>query len=466
MDCEFMCDDGVARMLDMTAEATAPFNCVLLKRVRTPKGEAVILGVNAGKLYVLLDSNASALVATAFTRKDFEDGLLEVLPELPAVVDPLDSHRVKKDVFCGRSVCLVTQDQNGPCPVVAAANALTLMGRINLCPGNCRRIEAKELRRTILEYIIGGNPDIPQFVCPTTRVVNGEEVATIAGLVQERLAEARAKLAEGAEGEEFLRRLYHGMSISPIFSVLDGFDSEDDLMLFALAGLRLVHGWMISSEDRYAPLRDMSFNEVSLLAIHKNSELSGVANEFLEHTRSQLTDEGLAVLLRELDEGEVVVLFWNNHFSTAVKLGGRLLLLLSDEAYADRSSILFEAIEDVHGAATFTDGDGADADALLLAVQSLTGNEFAAEAVSEARNELQTVDGKEPSPEEVVSHLRDKDKAKKDISPEWAPWVREGAHDIVEMGFDISHTDACELVQRTGSVSVAVSELCKDKPEQ
>ncbi|EKF37743.1 hypothetical protein MOQ_002051 [Trypanosoma cruzi marinkellei] len=462
MECEFMCDDGVARMLDITAEATAPFDCVYQKRLRTPKGEAVALGVNADKLYVLLDTNAAALVATAFTKKDFDDGLLEMLPDLPVMIDPLDSHRVKKDVFCGRSVCIVTQDQNGPCPVVAAANALALTGRLKLCSDDCRRIEAKELRRTILNYIIEGNPEVPQFVCPPSRVVNGEKVATMAGLVQKSLFEARKKLAEGIEGEKFLHRLYHGMNISPIFSVLDGFDAEDDVLLFALAGLRVVHGWLISSDDRYAGLRDMSFNEVSLLATHNETEVSEIANEFLEKTRSQLTEEGLEVLLRELSEGEVVVLFWNNHFSTAVKLGGRLLLLLSDETYADRSSIFFEAIEDVHGAATFTDGNGVNTDTLLLAVQSLTGNEFTTEAILAAKTVLKDLEGNEPSPEEIVHHLREKKQNKGNGEREWEQWVREGADVILGMGFDLTHTDACELVQKSGSVSAAVGELCKD----
>ncbi|ORC90755.1 protein fam63a [Trypanosoma theileri] len=466
MECEFMCDDGVSRKLNITAEATAPFGCVYQSRLQTPKGEGVVLGVYAGKLYALLDDNVSALVATAFTKKDFDDGNVMILPDVIPVVDRFASHRVKHDVFCGRSVCIVTQDHNGPCPVIAAANALALLGRVDICPSETRWIESEQLRHIILTYITSNKPEVPKIMCPTTRVVGGTEVATIAVLLQERLDEVRAKLSKGNEGKEFLERLYHGMNISPIFSSIDGFDAEEDVLLFALAGLRLVHGWLIPPDSKYAALREMSFNEVSLLAINKENELSSIANEFLENTKSQLTEEGLKALQENLSEEEVVVLFWNNHFSTAVKLGGRFLLLLSDETYADKSSIFFEAIEDVHGAATFTDGNGVNTDVFLLAVQSRTGNEFTTEAVTAARAKLNERDGVDPSPDEVVCFLRDgKEKGKSEINnsnekDKWPSWVIEGATVISEMGFDISFTDACELLQKRGSVSAAVNSLC------
>lgn len=465
MEYGFVCDDGVFRMLDISAEATAPFNCVYQERLQTPRGEGVVLGVYADQLYALLDTNAASLVATAFAKKDFDDGLLKVLPAVPPLFDPFDSHRIKHNVFCGRSVNLVTQDCNGPCPVVALANALVLMGRLSLSCENRRFVEAKQLRCMILKYITEDKPEAPRFVCPATRMVDGVEVTSIAGLAEQRLVEMRETLANGTTGEELLQRLYHGMNISPIFSFLDGFAAEEDVLLFALAGVRVVHGWLISPDDQYAVLRHMSFNEVSLLAATKDNGLSVIARDFLQSTKSQLTEEGLDVLLQELFEGEIVVFFWNNHFSTAVKLGGRLLLLLSDETYADRSSILFEAIEDVHGAVTYTDGNGADADPFLLAVQWLTGNEFSEEDVAAAKVVLQKADDSEPLPEAVVDYLRAAKQKNKSIAEgnkcEWAEWVREGASTLVAMGFDVSYTSACELVHKCGCVDAAVNELCQ-----
>lgn len=461
-----MCDDGVSRMIDISAGATGRFSCVYQERIRTPKGEAVVLGVHADMLYVLLDTNAEFLVATAFTKKDFDDGLLEVIPTVPPLVALCDSHKIKRNVFRGRSVGIVTQACNGPCPVVALVNALVLMGRLSVYPENSRWVEAKLIRSTIISFITENKPRLPQFVCPATRVVDGEEVATIAGLAQQRLGELREALAKDANGEALLQRLYHGMNISPIFSHIDGFAAEDDILLFSLAGVRVVHGWLISPESKYAALRCMSFNEVSLLATNKENGLCLIASDFLQSTISQMTEEGLNTLRRELGEGEVVVLFWNNHFSTAVKLSGRLLLLLSDETYVDKSCILFEAIEDVHGAATFTDGNGVDADDFLLAVQSLTGDEFAPEAVAAAKAELRGQSGAEPLPEAVVDYLRGAQQSESDVVQGEEPVERkqQSVHDdavkLMEMGFDLTYARACELVEKSGNLSVAVSQLC------
>lgn len=404
-----MCDDGVMRSLDITAEATSPFGCVYQQRLRTPRGEGATLGVSDEKLYVLLDEMHQSLIATGFTREEFAAGRLQTIPDAPIEVTPVDSHRVKHGIFCGRHVSIVTQDYNGPCPLLAVANALALAGRIQLCDGDCRRVEGVHVRHMLLNHATANDkPVAPRFTSAPTRVVDGVEVSTLAGMVKERLEEVRSYLAQENEGEKTMRRLYYGMNISPSFCGVDCFEAESDVMLFALSGLRVVHGWFIPAESPFAALREMSFNEVSVIATKSDSPLSDLAGEFLRSTQSQLTEAGLEMLRQDLCEGEVVVLFWNNHFSTVVKLNGRLLLLLSDETYADKSAVFFQTIEDAYGAATFTDGNGRDADGFLLAVQSLTGNDFSDEDINAAKSEIRNETDAEPSPQVVVDYLKRK----------------------------------------------------------
>nr|CCC91126.1 conserved hypothetical protein [Trypanosoma congolense IL3000] len=466
MECDFMCDDGVSRSLNIAAEVTVAFGCVYQQRVTTPEGDGVALGVAADKIYVLLDERLQSLIATGFTRDDVTSGRLRTIPDMPVVVSPDDSHRVKHTVFCGRRVAIVTQDHNGPCPVLAATNALALLGRIELCDAQCRRVKAAQLRRMLLDYMVEGRGEVPRFTSPHKRVVNDAEVLTLAGMVGEQLEEVRAKLSCNGSGYEMMERLYHGMNVSPSFFGVDAFEPETDVMVFALSGLRVVHGWYIREDNPFAALREMSFNEVSLVATKSDSPLSVVAQDFLVSTKSQMTEDGLVMLRRDLCEGEVVVLFWNNHFSTVVKLNDRLLLLLSDEIYADKSSVVFESIEDVHGGATFTDGDGRDADKFLLVVQSLMGNDFSEEDIEAAKEALAKELGVEPSPRGVADYLKAKKKGEPCVADgkkdKWPPWVTSGANQLREMGFEIQFDVACELVSKQGSLDAALNKLCSE----
>ena len=54
----------------------------------------------------------------------------------------------------------------------------------------------------------------------------------------------------------------------------------------------------------------------------------------------QLTYHGLAELSTTLKEGELAVFFRNNHFSTVHRSGGQLFLLVTDQGFLEKSSLV------------------------------------------------------------------------------------------------------------------------------
>eukprot|EP00756_Hemistasia_phaeocysticola_P018253 Hpha_TRINITY_DN15583_c3_g3::TRINITY_DN15583_c3_g3_i1::g.103995::m.103995 len=74
-----------------------------------------------------------------------------------------------------------------------------------------------------------------------------------------------------------------------------------------------------------------------------------VAEQFLSQTAGQLTYTGLIELCRVVEEGELVILFRNNHFSTLTKFQNRLFCLLTDVGYADMPEAVWELLAEIDG---------------------------------------------------------------------------------------------------------------------
>jgi hypothetical protein len=62
---------------------------------------------------------------------------------------------------------------------------------------------------------------------------------------------------------------------------------------------------------------------------------------FLESSPSQLTFEGLFKIHAALAEGELAVLFRNNHFSTVVKRRDNLYALVTDVGFLHKDSVIW-----------------------------------------------------------------------------------------------------------------------------
>nr|XP_033776574.1 ubiquitin carboxyl-terminal hydrolase MINDY-2 isoform X2 [Geotrypetes seraphini] len=91
-----------------------------------------------------------------------------------------------------------------------------------------------------------------------------------------------------------------------------------------------------------------------------NSELVSegfVAEQFLNNTATQLTYHGLCELTAAVQEGELCVFFRNNHFSTMTKYKGQLYLLVTDQGFLTEEKVVWESLHNVDGDGNFCDSE-------------------------------------------------------------------------------------------------------------
>ena len=281
------------------------------------------------------------------------------------------------------------QNLNGPCPLIAAANALILEGALAL-PPECQR----------------------NAVASTDDVVNVLANRAIARANDNRKQEYEYHLNEVLS---MLPSLQHGMDVNPKFTegVL-GVEFTTNLGAFDLLGVQLVHGWLLDPQDieTCSVVNTKTYNQLVETVIagneakavveslevqirdkqkdldvrlergrgfgekqqnemeaeiddlheevinlrEKMNELSSlqvvqseVANTFLSTTAHQLTYHGLEQLHKHLTEGAMCVFFRNNHFATLTKHLGILYLLVTDLGYANVPEIVWEKLDEVDG---------------------------------------------------------------------------------------------------------------------
>uniref|UniRef100_A0A3Q2QQ07 Ubiquitin carboxyl-terminal hydrolase n=1 Tax=Fundulus heteroclitus TaxID=8078 RepID=A0A3Q2QQ07_FUNHE len=82
-----------------------------------------------------------------------------------------------------------------------------------------------------------------------------------------------------------------------------------------------------------------------------------VAEQFLSSTATQLTYHGLCELTSTVQEGELCVFFRNNHFSTMIKYKGQLYLLVTDQGFLTEEKVVWESLHNVDGDGNFCDSE-------------------------------------------------------------------------------------------------------------
>ncbi|KAJ1814592.1 Ubiquitin carboxyl-terminal hydrolase MINDY-2, partial [Coemansia sp. RSA 2599] len=233
-----------------------------------------------------------------------------------------------------QEVKIVTQNENGPCPLIALANSLVLLGRLSL--GRRPSISAAELVGVLGEALFGNSG------------VASDDVDEILGL---------------------LPRLTEGLDVEIRFTDVFGFVEGPATRLFRAFGVPMVHGWVVEEEDEvggiirercrgsYSGLVDYVFRvdaESGGRVIGNRGEDMGedvrdavLANMWLESNRTQLTEYGRRRLLDTVEDHGVAVFFRNNHFSTLCKRPDGLFVLCADDGVAGDSRVVWESICDV-----------------------------------------------------------------------------------------------------------------------
>ncbi|KAJ2595575.1 Ubiquitin carboxyl-terminal hydrolase MINDY-2, partial [Coemansia sp. RSA 1722] len=233
-----------------------------------------------------------------------------------------------------REVTIVTQNENGPCPLISLANALVLQGRLYL--GRQPSISDEELIGHL------GNA-LFSHIDPE---VSSTEVDDILGL---------------------LPTLTKGLDVEIKFTDVFGFVLGPATNLFRGFNVPLVHGWVVEPDSVGKVIREKcegTYNGLVNYVFQKDSESQGrvigssgdlsgefgdavLANLWLESNATQLTEYGIGELLRCLEDYSVAVFFRNNHFSTLYKRPEGLYTLCADDGVAADRRVVWESICDV-----------------------------------------------------------------------------------------------------------------------
>ncbi|KAK5629410.1 hypothetical protein RRF57_005125 [Xylaria bambusicola] len=277
-----------------------------------------------------------------------------------------------------RNSPILVQNANGPCPLVALVNALTLTTPADQT--NTNLVETLGAREQVsLNFLL--------------EVVVDE-------LMSCRHTGSDMPLPDMSELYGFLQGLHTGMNVNPRFiptleaataygrtspddDMPGTFEKTRDMELYATFKIPLIHGWLPPKDDAvYDALkkRAVSYDDAQNLLFHEeeledkfSSSQTGLTEEeqqlyqdivtiksFLSTTATQLTPSGLDIITQSIKPGDVSILFRNDHFSTLYRHPQTLQLftLVTDAGYFTHDEVVWESLADVRGEhAEFFSGD-------------------------------------------------------------------------------------------------------------
>lgn len=267
-----------------------------------------------------------------------------------------------------RTSPILTQNLNGPCPLLALVNALVLSTPSNI---ETALVEALRTRETVSLGLLLD--------------------AVFDELMSGRRGEAAQELPDVSELYRFLLTLHTGLNVNPLFvpetdansgnnvftnrsiGQAGGFENTQDMKLYRTFDIPLMHGWLpepgseaYNAFNRVAKSYETSqyvqFQEEELDAKLQSGQVLTASEqqmftdihaikEFLNRWPTQLTDHGLKVMRDSIQPGQVAILFRNDHFSTIFKdpKTNQLVTLVTDQGYAGHDEIVWESLVDVNG---------------------------------------------------------------------------------------------------------------------
>ncbi|KAM0330947.1 hypothetical protein ACHAQA_003904 [Verticillium albo-atrum] len=274
-----------------------------------------------------------------------------------------------------RTSPILVQNENGPCPLVALVNALTLT-------------TPAELTDTALVQVLRSREQISLGLLLD---------AVFDELMSSRRTDEDGSLPDVGELYEFLKGLHTGMNVNPRFvpdpkvvqafkrtslthlhptersDMMPGtFEDTIEMSLYAAFSIPLIHGWLPEGDDpvcesfarqaaSYEDTQNILFREEEL---ERKLEGDGLTEDeqqlyqdifsikaFLETSATQLTPWGLEVITKAMKPGMVAILFRNDHFSTLYRHPQTLQLLglVTDAGYATHAEVVWESLADVNG---------------------------------------------------------------------------------------------------------------------
>ncbi|XP_075593197.1 ubiquitin carboxyl-terminal hydrolase MINDY-1 isoform X3 [Balearica regulorum gibbericeps] len=273
-------------------------------------------------------------------------GVVGLPAEPPQARSP--SQEAEADFYCvkwitwkGERTPIITQSENGPCPLLAIMNILLLQWKVKLPPQK-EVITAEELMAHLGDCILSTQPQEPSEGLQLNFQQNINDTMTV------------------------LPKLSTGLDVNVRFTGVSDFEYTPECIVFDLLNVPLYHGWLVDpqSPEVVRAVGKLSYNQLveKIITCKQASDSSLVseglvAEQFLESTASQLTYHGLCELTAAVREGELSVFFRNNHFSTMIKHKGHLYLLVTDQGFLQEERVVWESLHNVDGDSCFCDTD-------------------------------------------------------------------------------------------------------------
>ena len=325
--------------------------------------------------------------ARHIVRKPVVDGTAALQRNLPPLAVPPPNHETYQikhinwtDGTFGdcRRASILVQNVNGPCPLVALVNALSLSSSLAHYSGLAETLRLRE------QISLGLLLD-----------------AVLDELISSRADAATPDLPDVSEVYRFLMTLHTGMNVNPRFvqppqptlNLMDAsvdesndairdsqeqppglgiFEETREVQLYGTFRVPFVHGWLPNkdhpayaalqrSAPTYEDAQNLLFREEELEEKLRAEGLSRdeqqllqdvvIIKYFFSQSATQLTKHGLEVLSKALASGSPSILFRNDHFSTIFvhPSSGQLLQLVTDMGYAGHPEIVWESLVDVTG---------------------------------------------------------------------------------------------------------------------
>lgn len=253
----------------------------------------------------------------------------------------LSIYHLKWIHFKSKKVPVITQNENGPCPLLAIMNVLLLQGRVTLESG-LELITSEQLMDHLDECIL---ENVPKTASEDVQLNYQQNMQ---------------------DGMAVIHKLQTGLDVNVRFTGVQHFEYTTECIIFDLLGISLYHGWLVDpqSHDIVSAIGMCSYNQlVEKIIVQKTSEdiklftEATIAENFLEKTASQLTYHGLCELSTTVKEGELCVFFRNNHFSTLYRHKNELFLLVTDQGFLNECNVVWETLSSVEGDCYFVDAE-------------------------------------------------------------------------------------------------------------
>ncbi|CEP62432.1 MINDY family deubiquitinase LALA0_S05e05534g [Lachancea lanzarotensis] len=240
----------------------------------------------------------------------------------------------------GSSHRILLQNENGPCALLALCNVLLL------------------------------SPQLMQQAGPLLDLVSRSNEVGLHEIIT-TLANIGVQVPRGVSSDvdrllQLLPQLHTGLSINPIFN--GSFQDGDEMALFRLFNVSIVHGWLADYAGdplQYQHVSNYSYEgaQNALIAAYdiqhgniaetqENAAAvqdSNFIKSFLARSATQLTECGLDHMKEVLLENSYAVMFRNDHFATICKSNNQLFTLVTDLGFKNDTQVVWQSLKSVNG---------------------------------------------------------------------------------------------------------------------